>query len=87
MPDPVTPPPWSMAAVPTLNAARHESLAMTQNHQQRPYTSWVDLTQHLRNESSVINFIAVYGRDSALTAADVDAALMLGGRDDQRRTG
>ncbi|MDM0018336.1 peroxidase family protein [Variovorax saccharolyticus] len=74
--------------IPTLNAARREFFEMTADQQLKPYSSWVDLTQHLKHEESVVNFIAAYGTHSALTATDVDtvdekravaAALVLGG--------
>ncbi len=74
--------------IPTLNAARREFYEMTGDPQLKPYTSWVDLTQHLKHEASVINFIAAYGTHDELTAADVDtlaekravaAALVFGG--------
>ncbi|MET3441048.1 Ca2+-binding RTX toxin-like protein [Variovorax paradoxus] len=74
--------------IPTLNEARREFYASTADPQLKPYTSWVDLTQHLKHEASVINFIAAYGTHDALTAPDVDtmaekravaAALVFGG--------
>ncbi|MGH9021583.1 MAG: peroxidase family protein, partial [Acidimicrobiia bacterium] len=74
--------------VPSLNAARREFYAMTGDSQLTPYTSWLDFTQHLKHETSVINFIAAYGTHSGLTALDVDTlvekravatALVLGG--------
>jgi Ca2+-binding RTX toxin-like protein len=74
--------------VPSFNAARREFFEMTQDSQLRPYTSWVDLTAHLKHEASVINFIAAYGTHSELLAADVDTlvekravalALVMGG--------
>jgi len=58
--------------VPTLNEARREFFGSTADPQLKPYTSWLDLTQHLKHEASVINFIAAYGTHSALVAADVD---------------
>ncbi|AOF85245.1 hemolysin-type calcium-binding repeat family protein [Hydrogenophaga sp. RAC07] len=74
--------------VPTLNAARREFYQTTADPQLKPYTSWVDLTQNLKHEASVLNFIAAYGVHVALSAADVDtlaekravaAALVFGG--------
>ena len=55
--------------VPTLNAARREFYATTHDPQLKPYTSWVDLTQNLKHEASVINFIAAYGTHAAITGA------------------
>ena len=64
---------------------------MTSDSQLKPYTSWVDLTQHLKHEASVVNFIAAYGTHAAITAATTLAdkraaahALVFGGGDDQR---
>ena len=55
--------------IPTLNAARREFFAGTGDNQLTPYTSWVDLTQHLKHPESVINFIAAYGTHSSITSA------------------
>ncbi|WP_137920036.1 peroxidase family protein [Hydrogenophaga sp. 2FB] len=74
--------------VPTLNEARRSFYGSTSDPQLKPYTSWVDLTQNLKHEASVINFIAAYGTHDELVAADVDtlaekravaAALVFGG--------
>ena len=59
--------------VPSLNAARREFYDMTSDSQLKPYTSWLDLTQNLKHEASVINFIAAYGTHAdAITAARRD---------------
>jgi hypothetical protein len=78
--------------VPSLNAARREFYSATINNDvgdvnMKPYTSWVDLVQHLKHPESLINFIAAYGTHSALTQpmsipwrkTAVAAALVLGG--------
>ncbi|WP_460894921.1 peroxidase family protein, partial [Ramlibacter monticola] len=74
--------------LPSLNEARREFFTQTSESKLAPYTSWVDLTQHLKHEASAINFIAAYGTHAALTAADVDTveekravavALVMGG--------
>ncbi|MDX1253637.1 MAG: peroxidase family protein, partial [Oceanisphaera sp.] len=74
--------------IPSLNAARREFHQMTGDSQLKPYTSWVDLLQNLKNPASLINFIAAYGTHAELLAADVDtlaemravaSALVLGG--------
>jgi Ca2+-binding RTX toxin-like protein len=76
------------AGIPSLNESRREFYAMTGDGQLKPYTSWVDLVDHLKHPESLINFIAAYGTHSELTAADVDTlvekravatALVLGG--------
>jgi Ca2+-binding RTX toxin-like protein len=76
------------AGIPTLNEARREFFAMTSDSQLKPYTSWFDLTQNLKHETSAINFVAAYGTHAELLAADVDTleekravalALVMGG--------
>jgi Ca2+-binding RTX toxin-like protein len=59
--------------VPSLNQARAEFYAMTGDAQLAPYTSWVDLTSHLRHQESVVNFIAAYGTHASVTGATTTA--------------
>lgn len=48
--------------VPSLNAARREFYEATNNDARlKPYDSWVDFAGNLKNEASIINFIAAYG--------------------------
>lgn len=48
--------------VPSLNAARREFYEATNNDARlKPYESWVDFAGNLKNEASIINFIAAYG--------------------------
>ena len=55
--------------VPSLNAARREFFEATNNAAElRPYESWVDFAGNLKNEASVINFIAAYGTHSLITS-------------------
>ena len=56
--------------IPTLQEARAELFAATQSDWLRPYASWVDFAQHLKNPASVINFIAAYGTHASITGAD-----------------
>ncbi|WP_137885651.1 peroxidase family protein [Pseudomonas sp. 2FE] len=60
--------------IPSLNAARREFYEMTSDSQLKPYTSWLDLTQHLKHELSVVNFIAAYGTHGTITGATTLAA-------------
>ena len=54
--------------VPSLNAARREFYEMTNNAVElKPYESWVDFAGNLKNEASIINFIAAYGTHSLIT--------------------
>ncbi|MEO6382639.1 MAG: peroxidase family protein, partial [Nitrobacter sp.] len=51
--------------VPSLNAARRNFYEATnEDAQLKPYESWVDFAGHLKNEASIINFIAAYGTHS-----------------------
>ena len=47
--------------VPSLNEARAEFYAMTADAKLKPYESWADFAQNIKNPASVINFIAAYG--------------------------
>ena len=47
--------------IPSLNHARAELYAMTGHVDVKPYTSWLDFAQHIKNPISIINFIAAYG--------------------------
>lgn len=54
--------------VPSLNAARREFYEVTNNDARlKPYESWVDFAGNLKNEASIINFIAAYGTHSLIT--------------------
>jgi Ca2+-binding RTX toxin-like protein len=69
--------------VPSLNAARRNFYnATNQDALLKPYESWVDFASHLKNESSIINFIAAYGTHALITGQTTaqgkrDAALTL----------
>ena len=69
--------------VPSLNAARAEFYEATNNDALlKPYESWVDFAGHLKNEASIINFIAAYGTHELITGQDTiegkrDAALTI----------
>ncbi len=69
--------------VPSLNEARREFYeASQQNILLKPYESWVDFAGHLKNEASIINFIAAYGDHELITAQSTvdgkrDAALTI----------
>ena len=48
--------------VPSLNAARREFYEVTNNNSElRPYDSWIDFADNLKNPMSIVNFIAAYG--------------------------
>ncbi|WPN49562.1 peroxidase family protein [Pseudomonas sp. P8_241] len=55
--------------IPSLNAIRRDIYSQTGDTQLKPYTSWVDLLQHLKHPESLINFIAAYGTHDTITAA------------------
>lgn len=57
--------------VPSLNAARREFYEVTNNDARlKPYESWVDFAGNLKNEASIINFIAAYGLHPLITGED-----------------
>jgi hypothetical protein len=58
--------------VPTLNAARAEFYRGTGDSQLEAYSNWADFAANLKHPESIINFIAAYGKHSALQAAGVD---------------
>ncbi len=54
--------------VPSLNATRREFYEATNEESLlKPYESWVDFAGHLKNEASIINFIAAYGTHELIT--------------------
>ena len=55
--------------IPSLNAIRRDIYSQTGDTQLKPYSSWVDLVQHLKHPESLINFIAAYGTHDTITAA------------------
>jgi Ca2+-binding RTX toxin-like protein len=67
--------------VPSLNAARRTFFAETSNSALRPYDDWNDFKLGLRNQTSLVNFIAAYGKhptiENAATVADKRAAATL----------
>jgi len=72
--------------IPSLNALRRDIFSQTGDTQLKPYTSWVDLVQHLKHPESLINFIAAYGTHESITSATTlegkraaALALVLGG--------
>ncbi|MFZ4566747.1 MAG: peroxidase family protein [Prochlorococcaceae cyanobacterium] len=60
--------------IPGLNQARRLFFADTANSSLRPYSSWNDFGQNLRNAGSLVNFIAAYGTHASILAASTDAA-------------
>lgn len=75
--------------IPTLNDARAQFFAGTSDTKLKPYESWFEFALNLKNEMSIINFIAAYGQHDAITLAttlqdkrDAAVALALGDGDD-----
>ncbi len=54
--------------IPSLNEARKQFYADYGLADLKPYTSWLDFAQHIKNPASIINFIAAYGTHSLVTA-------------------
>ncbi len=72
--------------VPSLNEARRQIYDQTQDTYLKPYESWVDFAQNLKNPLSIVNFIAAYGTHSSILSAttaeakrDVAWSLVFGG--------
>ncbi len=69
--------------VPSLNDARAQFFAATNNDSiLKPYESWVEFASNLKNEASIINFIAAYGNHPLITGQTTlegkrDAALTI----------
>jgi Ca2+-binding RTX toxin-like protein len=55
--------------LPTLNQVRTDLFLQTGEESLTPYTSWEDFGGHLLNPDSLVNFIAAYAQDAAITAA------------------
>ena len=60
--------------VPSLNSARRTFFAETNNAALRPYNSWNDFKLGMRNQASLVNFIAAYGQHPTVTGATTVAA-------------
>lgn len=69
--------------VPALNEVRRQFYeASNENILLKPYVSWVDYAGHLKNEASIINFVAAYGTHELITSQTTiegkrDAALTI----------
>ncbi|MHC2002030.1 peroxidase family protein [Methylobacterium sp. CM6241] len=60
--------------VPSLNETRKQLYTDFGDPDLKPYTSWADFAQHIKNPTSIINFIAAYGTHATITGATtVDA--------------
>ncbi|EKF60343.1 heme peroxidase, partial [Agrobacterium albertimagni AOL15] len=55
--------------VPSLNEARRQIYDQTQDTYLKPYDSWVDFAQNLKNPLSIVNFIAAYGTHATILSA------------------
>lgn len=60
--------------VPSLNEARRQFFEATQDATLKPYASWSEFAQFLKNPMSVVNFIAAYGTHESITSATTVAA-------------
>ncbi len=55
--------------VPSLNEARRQFYEQTNNTTLKPYDSWFDFANAIKNPASIINFIAAYGTHSSIVNA------------------
>ncbi|WP_200956447.1 peroxidase family protein [Nocardioides sp. Soil777] len=58
--------------VPTLNEARRNFYAASNNSAVAPYESWADFMFGLRRRESFVNFIAAYGRHPSITGTNAE---------------
>jgi Ca2+-binding RTX toxin-like protein len=56
--------------IPSLNEARKQFYSDYGLADIKPYTSWIDFAQHIKNPASIINFIAAYGTHATITGVD-----------------
>ena len=68
--------------VPSLNDFRAKMYEATGQDQLKPYVSWLDYAQNIKNPLSIVNFIAAYGTHGSITSATTleakrDAATLL----------
>ncbi len=55
------------AGVAAFNVVRAQLYAATNDAQLKPYTSWLDFAQNIKNPVSIVNFIAAYGTHPLIT--------------------
>ncbi|WP_104668755.1 peroxidase family protein [Ensifer adhaerens] len=55
--------------IPSLNEARRQIYEQTQDSYLKPYESWADFAQHIKNPLSIVNFIGAYGTHETVLAA------------------
>ncbi len=55
--------------VPSLNEARRQIFEQTNDTYLKPYASWTDFAQNIKNPLSIVNFIAAYGTHASILAA------------------
>ena len=58
--------------VPTLNGFRRDLHRRSNAGELAPYSSWTDLSQHLRHPETLVNLVAAYGTHPALQPAGPD---------------
>lgn len=60
--------------IPSLNEARRQLYEQTHDTYLKPYVSWADFAQNIKNPLSIVNFIAAYGTHEDIAAATTVAA-------------
>ncbi|WP_417584377.1 peroxidase family protein [Pelagibacterium sp.] len=60
--------------IPSLNDARRQIYSQTNDSYLKPYSSWSDYAQNIKNPLSIVNFIAAYGTHTSLLAATTAGA-------------
>jgi Ca2+-binding RTX toxin-like protein len=55
--------------IPTLNNVRKQVFAANNDGQMQPYPHWVGFGEGLKHHTSLVNFVAAYGKHPTITAA------------------
>ncbi|HCO54869.1 MAG TPA: heme peroxidase [Pelagibacterium sp.] len=55
--------------IPSLNEARRQIYSQTNDSYLKPYSSWADYAQNIKNPLSIVNFIAAYGTHTSILDA------------------
>jgi Ca2+-binding RTX toxin-like protein len=60
--------------IPPLNVARRQFFTATRDSAVKPYSNWFEFGLSLKHQESLVNFVAAYGNDPAITGAATVAA-------------
>jgi hypothetical protein len=60
--------------IPSLNNVRKQIHAATNDGALTPYGNWFDFGENIKNPTSLVNFIAAYGKHPSITGLDPDGS-------------